>query len=165
MIRAGHKPVQWRMFIYRSIPGRTPYCIMRSEEYLLKMEILMFPLSKIIRRVLKNTGQCNAKNVLQRAALICGIEESEIRQAASFIGNAKGYISLWTMGLNQSVIGVNKNFRLINLNLITGHIGKPGSGPFSLTGQPNAMGRKGSWWYANLLPAHRDLFSAADRES
>ncbi len=106
-------------------------------------------------------------NVMQRtiaeAAIICGLEEKEIYLAASFIGNAKGFISMWAMGLNQSVIGVNKNLSLINLNLITGHIGKPGSGPFSLTGQPNAMGGREVGGMANLLPAHRDLANAAHR--
>ena len=80
-----------------------------------------------------------------------------LREAACYIGNAKGFITMWTMGLNQSVIGVNKNLSLINLNLITGHIGKPGSGPFSLTGQPNAMGGREVGGMANLLPAHRNL--------
>lgn len=98
------------------------------------------------------------------AAVICGVEESAIRQAAAYIGNAKGFISMWTMGLNQSVIGVNKNLSLINLHLITGHIGKPGSGPFSLTGQPNAMGGREVGGLSNLLPAHRDLLNAAHRE-
>ena len=66
--------------------------------------------------------------------------------------------------MNQSVIGVNKNLSLINLNLITGHIGKPGSGPFSLTGQPNAMGGREVGGLCNLLPAHRDLSNPIDRQ-
>ena len=107
------------------------------------------------------------KNVFERtiaeAATICGVKESDIRKAASCIGAAKGFITMWTMGLNQSVIGVNKNLSLINLNLITGHIGKPGSGPFSLTGQPNAMGGREAGGLANLLPAHRDLTNSAHR--
>ena len=101
---------------------------------------------------------------ITEAALICGLEEGDIRMAASFIGDAKGFITMWTMGLNQSTIGVNKNLSLINLNLITGHIGKAGSGPFSLTGQPNAMGGREVGGMANMLPAHRDLNSAADRQ-
>ena len=72
---------------------------------------------------------------------------------------------MWTMGLNQSVIGVNKNLSLINLNLITGHIGKPGSGPFSLTGQPNAMGGREVGGLSNILPAHRNLADAKDRQN
>jgi ferredoxin-nitrate reductase len=105
--------------------------------------------------------------VMQRtvaeAALICDVSEEVIREAASYIGNAKGFITMWTMGLNQSVIGVNKNLSLINLNLITGHIGKPGSGPFSLTGQPNAMGGREVGGMANMLPAHRNLANREDR--
>jgi ferredoxin-nitrate reductase len=70
---------------------------------------------------------------------------------------------MWAMGYNQSVVGVNKNLSLINLNIITGKIGKPGSGPFSLTGQPNAMGGREVGGLANLLPAHRDLLNADHR--
>jgi ferredoxin-nitrate reductase len=103
------------------------------------------------------------ERTIEEAAAICGVNENDIRLAASYIGNAKGFITMWTMGLNQSVIGVNKNLSLINLNLITGHIGKPGSGPFSLTGQPNAMGGREVGGLSNLLPAHRDLSNEAHR--
>ncbi|MEX0929018.1 MAG: FAD-dependent oxidoreductase, partial [Balneolales bacterium] len=78
--------------------------------------------------------------------------------------NAKGFITMWAMGLNQSVIGVNKNMALMSLNLITGKIGKPGSGPFSLTGQPNAMGGREVGGMASLLAAHRDLSNASHRK-
>ncbi|MCX6181976.1 MAG: molybdopterin-dependent oxidoreductase [Bacteroidetes bacterium] len=100
---------------------------------------------------------------IDEAAKICGVPAQNIRLAASYIGDAKGFITMWTMGLNQSVIGVNKNLSLINLNLITGHIGKPGSGPFSLTGQPNAMGGREVGGMANLLSAHRNLLDPAHR--
>lgn len=101
---------------------------------------------------------------LAESATICGLNEADIRLAAKYIGEAKGFISMWTMGLNQSVIGVNKNLSLIGLNLITGQIGKAGSGPFSLTGQPNAMGGREVGGLSNLLPAHRDLTNPAHRE-
>lgn len=101
---------------------------------------------------------------IEEAAVICDVPEEKIREAASYIGSAKGFVTMWTMGLNQSVIGVNKNLSLINLNLITGHIGKPGSGPFSLTGQPNAMGGREVGGLANLLPAHKNLASEKDRK-
>ncbi|MEO6850852.1 MAG: molybdopterin-dependent oxidoreductase, partial [Mucilaginibacter sp.] len=104
------------------------------------------------------------KNSLMEAAKTCGLNESDIRLAAKYIGEAKGFISMWTMGLNQSAIGVNKNLSLINLNLITGQIGKPGSGPLSLTGQPNAMGGREVGGLANLLPAHRELKNPLHRE-
>ncbi|MCH5598552.1 nitrate reductase [Niabella ginsengisoli] len=103
------------------------------------------------------------ERTIAEAAVICGVEEDQIREAAAYIGNAKGFITMWTMGLNQSVVGVNKNLSLINLNLITGHIGKPGSGPLSLTGQPNAMGGREVGGLSNLLPAHRELSNESHR--
>ena len=104
------------------------------------------------------------EKTLEESAIICGLKEGDIRLAASYIGNAKGFISMWTMGLNQSVIGVNKNLSIINLNLITGQIGKSGAGPFSLTGQPNAMGGREVGGLSNLLPAHRNLAEADERK-
>jgi ferredoxin-nitrate reductase len=99
----------------------------------------------------------------QEAAAICGVTQEQLQLAAQYIGSARGFLTMWTMGLNQSAIGVNKNCSLINLNLITGHIGKPGSGPFSLTGQPNAMGGREVGGLANMLPAHRNLADPAHR--
>lgn len=101
---------------------------------------------------------------LEEAANICGVEITEILLAARYIAESKALISMWTMGLNQSAIGVNKNLSLINLSLITGQIGKPGAGPFSLTGQPNAMGGREVGGLANLLPAHRELQNESHRE-
>ena len=94
----------------------------------------------------------------------CDVSVQDIRLAASFIASAKGFLTLWAMGLNQSVIGVKKNLALISLNLITGHIGKPGSGPFSLTGQPNAMGGREVGGLATMLAAHRSIANAQHRD-
>ncbi len=98
------------------------------------------------------------------AAAICDVKEGDIRKAAAFIYQSKGFLSLWAMGLNQSVIGVNKSIALMSLNLITGHIGKPGSGPFSLTGQPNAMGGREVGGLATMLAAHRSLANSVHRK-
>lgn len=103
------------------------------------------------------------ERTIEESAGICGLTEMEIRNTAMLIGRAKGFVSMWTMGLNQSVVGVNKNLSLINLHLITGQIGKPGSGPLSLTGQPNAMGGREVGALSNLLPAHRDLSNPVHR--
>lgn len=103
------------------------------------------------------------ERTLEESAFICGLTIAEISLAAEYIGASKGFISMWTMGLNQSSVGVNKNLSLINLHLITGQIGKPGAGPFSLTGQPNAMGGREVGGLANLLPAHRNLASPEHR--
>ena len=77
---------------------------------------------------------------VREAAAICRIDTVMIETAARWIAESRGFVSLWAMGLNQSMVGVNKNLALINLHLVTGKIGKPGHGPLSLTGQPNAMG-------------------------
>lgn len=101
---------------------------------------------------------------IRKAAELCGISVDDIRKAAEYIGNAKAFISMWTMGLNQSVIGVSKNVALMNLSLLTGQIGKPGCGPFSLTGQPNAMGGREVGGMASLLAAHKDLDNPQHRK-
>ncbi|HLZ17163.1 MAG TPA: FAD-dependent oxidoreductase, partial [Cyclobacteriaceae bacterium] len=101
---------------------------------------------------------------VEEAAAKCEIPVHKIKLAASYIAAAKGFLTLWAMGLNQSVIGVKKNFALISLNLITGHIGKPGSGPFSLTGQPNAMGGREVGGMATMLAAHRSIANEQHRK-
>ncbi len=97
------------------------------------------------------------------AAEVCGITTEELLTAARWFGKSPASLSLYCMGLNQSSSGADKNAALINLHLATGHIGRPGAGPFSLTGQPNAMGGRETGAMANLLIAHRDLNNAADR--
>lgn len=103
------------------------------------------------------------KTKISKAAKLCGIDEKDIKKAADTIGLSKGFISMWAMGLNQSMVGVNKNVALLNLSLITGQVGKPGSGPFSLTGQPNAMGGREVGGMANLLAVHKDLMNEEHR--
>ncbi len=100
---------------------------------------------------------------VKQASKQCGVPEADIRKAADMIGLSKGFISMWAMGLNQSVVGTDKNFALLNLSLITGQVGKPGAGPFSLTGQPNAMGGREVGGMANLLAVHKDLFNEEHR--
>jgi assimilatory nitrate reductase catalytic subunit len=93
----------------------------------------------------------------------CGIREEDLVQAARWFGESKAALSLYCQGLNQSSSGTAKNAALINLHLATGQIGKPGAGPFSLTGQPNAMGGREVGGLANLLSAHRDMANAEHR--
>jgi len=90
-------------------------------------------------------------------ARICGIEAEDMVRAAKWFGESPASLSLYCQGLNQSAHGTDKNCALINLHLATAQIGKPGAGPFSLTGQPNAMGGREVGGMANLLSAHRDL--------
>lgn len=93
---------------------------------------------------------------------ICGIKEADIITAAKWFGKGPT-LSMYCQGLNQSVNGSDKNAALINLHLATGQIGKLGAGPFSLTGQPNAMGGREVGGMANLLSGHRDLANPEHR--
>ena len=99
----------------------------------------------------------------ERAAQICGLRKEDIRQAAQWFSQCGPTLSFYCQGLNQSVNGTAKNAALISLHLATGQIGKPGAGPFSLTGQPNAMGGREVGGMANLLSGHRDLGDPAHR--
>ncbi|NYT37839.1 nitrate reductase [Allopusillimonas soli] len=94
---------------------------------------------------------------------ICGVPAQDIVKAAHWFGRAGSALSLYAMGLNQSSSGTAKNTALIHLHLATGQIGRPGTGPFSLTGQPNAMGGREAGAMATLLPGHRDPGNAAHR--
>ncbi|WP_097991618.1 bifunctional nitrate reductase/sulfite reductase flavoprotein subunit alpha [Streptomyces sp. f51] len=96
-------------------------------------------------------------------AEITGIPEDDIRQAARWIGEAGAWMSCWTMGLNQSTHGTWNTNALINLHLATGAICRPGSGPFSLTGQPNAMGGREMGYMGPGLPGQRSVLSDEDR--
>ncbi|AKJ29946.1 nitrate reductase [Caldimonas brevitalea] len=100
----------------------------------------------------------------RRVAAVCGLDEAALAQAAQWFGEAGSVLSLYCQGLNQSSSGTAKNAALINLHLATGQIGRPGAGPFSLTGQPNAMGGREVGGLANLLSAHRDLANPEHRD-
>lgn len=94
---------------------------------------------------------------------ICGVPAEDIVQAARWFGQSSAALSLYCQGLNQSAHGTDKNGALINLHLATGQIGRPGAGPFSLTGQPNAMGGREVGGMATLLSAHRELSDPGHR--
>jgi len=93
----------------------------------------------------------------ERVAAICGLRAADIVTAARWFASSKAALSLYCQGLNQSAHGTQNNAGIIHLHLATGQIGKPGAGPFSLTGQPNAMGGREVGGLANQLSAHRDL--------
>jgi len=96
-------------------------------------------------------------------AELTGLDEDDIRTAARWIGEAGEWMTLWTMGLNQSTHGTWSTNAICNLHLATGAICRPGSGPFSLTGQPNAMGGREMGYMGPGLPGQRAVFSADDR--
>ena len=98
-----------------------------------------------------------------RVAAITGVAADDIRTAARMIADAGEWMSCWTMGLNQSTHGTWSTNAICDLHLATGAICRPGSGPFSLTGQPNAMGGREMGYMGPGLPGQRSVLSAADR--
>ena len=84
----------------------------------------------------------------------CGIAEAELLAFFEMFAGASRAVSLFSQGLNQSSQGVGKGLAVINAHLLTGRIGKPGACPFSITGQPNAMGGREVGGMASTLAAH-----------
>ena len=87
----------------------------------------------------------------------CGLARADLRTFFDWFAQTPRTVSLFSMGANQSVQGVAKGLAIINTHLATGRIGKPGAAPFSITGQPNAMGGREVGGMANMLAAHMDF--------
>ncbi|HJT78029.1 MAG TPA: nitrate reductase [Gemmataceae bacterium] len=100
---------------------------------------------------------------LAELCAVAGMEEGQLYRLARLLAGAGGFLSFYCMGLNQSTVGMWKNNALINLHLLTGQIGKPGAGPFSLTGQPNAMGGREAGLLCHQLPGYRTVEDADHR--
>jgi ferredoxin-nitrate reductase len=83
-----------------------------------------------------------------------GLSQEQFDEFWKLYKKSHNIITAWTMGLNQSVQGVDKNLALINTHLLTGKIFKPGNGPLSLTGQPNAMGGREVGGLSTMLAVH-----------
>ncbi|MDX2592723.1 molybdopterin-dependent oxidoreductase [Streptomyces sp. WI03-4A] len=98
-----------------------------------------------------------------KVAEITGVPEDDIRRAARWIGAAGAWMSCWTMGLNQSTHGTWNTNALVDLHLATGAICRPGAGPFSLTGQPNAMGGREMGYMGPGLPGQRSVLVDEER--
>ncbi|MEB3292062.1 MAG: nitrate reductase [Synechococcales bacterium] len=99
----------------------------------------------------------------ERTAERCGIAIADLEKAADYWAASSRVLSMWSMGINQSSEGTAKVRAIINLHLMTGQIGYPGAGPFSLTGQPNAMGGREAGGLAHLLPGYRFVKNLAHR--
>ena len=99
----------------------------------------------------------------RRVAAACGITEKQLRAVARLWCRKPAVLSLWSMGVNQRREGTAVVGGLINLHLLTGQIGHAGAGPFSLTGQPNAMGGREAGGLAHLLPGYRLVGNADHR--
>jgi assimilatory nitrate reductase catalytic subunit len=90
-------------------------------------------------------------------AAACGLAEQEVAEFYRAFARTKRTVTLFSQGVNQSSCGTDKVNSIINVHLATGRIGKPGAGPFSLTGQPNAMGGREVGGLSNQLAAHMDF--------
>ncbi|HVJ51716.1 MAG TPA: molybdopterin-dependent oxidoreductase [Aliidongia sp.] len=90
----------------------------------------------------------------ERVAEITGAPEATLRRFFGWFAGTERVVTLFSQGVNQSSAGTDKVNAIINCHLATGRIGKPGAGPFSLTGQPNAMGGREVGGLANQLAAH-----------
>lgn len=100
---------------------------------------------------------------LLAVAADCGVAIEDLQTFYDLFAAHERTVSLFSMGANQSAQGVAKGLSIINVHLATGRIGKPGACPFSITGQPNAMGGRETGGMANTLAGHMD-FAPVDRD-
>ena len=91
----------------------------------------------------------------------CDLPAADVATFFDWFARTEKTVTLYSQGVNQSSAGVDKVNALINCHLLTGRIGRPGMGPFSITGQPNAMGGREVGALSNTLAAHMD-FAPAD---
>ncbi len=101
---------------------------------------------------------------LAEVALCTGLSRDQISEFFDLFASHERVVTVYSQGVNQSSNGTDKVNSIINCHLATGRIGKPGAGPFSVTGQPNAMGGREVGGLANMLAAHMELSSVDDRK-
>ncbi len=94
----------------------------------------------------------------------CGIDEAQLLAFYQLFAATEKTVTAFSMGVNQSSAGTDKVNAIINVHLLSGRIGRAGMGPFSITGQPNAMGGREVGGLANMLAAHRKLEDPAHRD-
>lgn len=99
----------------------------------------------------------DAQGCLSAVAEQCELDEADLIQFYDWAIGREKMVTLYSQGVNQSSSGVDKSNAIINCHLATGRIGKEGAGPFSITGQPNAMGGREVGGLANQLAAHMDF--------
>ncbi len=100
-----------------------------------------------------------------KVAATCDITALEVEQFYSLFVQTDKVVTAYCMGVNQSTSGTDKANSIINCHLASGKMGKVGAGPFSLTGQPNAMGGREVGGLANMLACHMDLDNPSHRDT
>ena len=103
-------------------------------------------------------------NSVDQVAEQCGLSVETVVQFFQLFASTEQVVSVFSQGINQSSSGVDKGNALINCHLLTGRIGLEGMGPFSFTGQPNAMGGREVGGLANQLAAHMDIDNPRHRD-
>ncbi len=108
----------------------------------------------------------SAASALDDAAIAkaTGLPGSDLAAFYELFATTERVVTVYSQGVNQSICGTDKVNAIINCHLVTGRIGRPGMGPFSITGQPNAMGGREVGGLANQLAAHLDIDSAPHRD-
>jgi len=101
---------------------------------------------------------------LNTTALKCSLDPADLEQVFDLFLKTERSVTLFSQGINQSSTGVDKGNAIINCHLATGKIGKPGATPFSITGQPNAMGGREVGGLANQLASHMELSQPESRD-
>ena len=101
---------------------------------------------------------------VEEVALQCGLPLKDVAEFFRLFINTEQVVSIFSQGINQSSSGTDKGNAIINCHLFTGRIGRPGMGPFSITGQPNAMGGREVGGLANQLAAHMNLKNADHKD-
>ena len=112
---------------------------------------------------LLSSMDCNDYSVANVAAQ-CGLAEQDVAEFYRLFARTERVVTVYSQGVNQSSSGTDKVNTIINCHLLTGRIGRPGMGPFSFTGQPNAMGGREVGGLANQLAAHMDIDNAEHRD-
>lgn len=102
-----------------------------------------------------------AVSSIPKVAQVCGIADAQVSEFFRMFARTERTVTIFSQGINQSSSGVDKANAIINVHLATGRIGRPGMGPFSVTGQPNAMGGREVGGLANQLAAHLEFSDPA----
>lgn len=106
----------------------------------------------------------NTAATVQAVSKVCGVDEHRLAGFYRLFARTQKTITVFSQGVNQSSAGTDKVNSIINCHLLTGRIGKAGMGPFSITGQPNAMGGREVGGLANMLAAHMELANPRHRQ-
>ncbi|MEO0385835.1 MAG: nitrate reductase [Pseudomonadota bacterium] len=105
---------------------------------------------------LSNAACWTIENVAKR----CALKPTDLALFYEWVAGTPKTVTIYSQGVNQSTSGTDKVNAIINTHLLTARIGKPGMGPFSVTGQPNAMGGREVGGLSNMLASHLELANA-----